>query len=423
MRRFFALALVLSTALAGCAEKPPGDGGPPPVLGEGDAGSLDALPAGDYTATIETSKGMIVVELWEDKAPLHVANFLQYAEQAHYDGTIFHRVVKDFVIQGGGFSAPFSATSQPRETLAPIPVEVWPGSTHDEGTLGMARTQDPDSATSQWFISTQRNTNLDSGYTAFGKVTSGIEVVRAIEAVAVGSRGQHQNVPVDDVTITKVTVATPGGGARPSAAAPAGSYGVASGGKVSVPVIVRNVGGARAAATLAATGDGVSVSVLREPGDLSAGYTGVGIVEFAAGAGFQGGEATITASLGGGTDTVRIVLRPVTSTDVAGAANPKVSMRYVGLYDNGVVFDTTSTDLDDRGFDMASRWREHAEALKVWVGDGETADQDYTPVIAGFKAGVLGLKEGETRTVRLSPEEGYQDGRWRVFEMSVVSID
>jgi len=160
--------------------------------------------------TLETSKGTIVLELYPDEAPKTVANFLNYARWGHYDGTIFHRVIPDFMIQGGGF------TPKMKEKLTEMSIEneADNGLRNDRGTVAMARTQDPHSATAQFFIITKDNAFLNHksktpegwGYTVFGKVTQGMEVVDAISKVDAGNRGSMANVPVEPVIIKKVTV-------------------------------------------------------------------------------------------------------------------------------------------------------------------------------------------------------------------------
>lgn len=157
---------------------------------------------------LETSKGAIVLELYPDKAPKTVENFLAYVESGFYDGTIFHRVVRDFVIQGGGFTEDF--TKKP--TRPPIANEAKNGLTNDRGTISMARTPDPDSATSQFFISTKDNPNLDPGaadphgYAVFGKVIEGMEVVDAIGAAKTTYKNRMQDVPAETVVITKASL-------------------------------------------------------------------------------------------------------------------------------------------------------------------------------------------------------------------------
>lgn len=157
---------------------------------------------------LTTSMGDIVVELNAAKAPKTVENFLQYVGDKHYDGTVFHRVMSDFMIQGGGFTPDL----QQKPTKAPIPLEAGNGLKNDRGAIAMARTGNPNSATSQFFINTVDNPNLNApkpdgyGYAVFGKVVSGMDVVDKIRAVAVGDQGMHQNVPRTPITILKATL-------------------------------------------------------------------------------------------------------------------------------------------------------------------------------------------------------------------------
>ena len=162
-------------------------------------------------ATIETSMGSITVELDDAKAPVTVKNFLDYAKSGHYDGTIFHRVIDGFMIQGGGFT---KAMDQ-KPTKAPIKNEAANGLTNKRGTIAMARTMVVDSATSQFFINLVDNDFLNFraptpqyyGYAVFGKVTDGMDVVDKIAKVKTGFAGPHQNVPEEPVAIKKVHVA------------------------------------------------------------------------------------------------------------------------------------------------------------------------------------------------------------------------
>ncbi len=159
-------------------------------------------------ATIETSMGTITVELDDAKAPITVKNFIDYAQAGHYDGTIFHRVIDGFMIQGGGFTKDMNQ----KETCAPIKNEAANGLKNARGTLAMARTMIVDSATSQFFINLVDNDFLDYrgpdprmfGYAVFGKVTDGMEVVDRIAKVKTGFAGPHQNVPEEPVIIRKV---------------------------------------------------------------------------------------------------------------------------------------------------------------------------------------------------------------------------
>jgi cyclophilin family peptidyl-prolyl cis-trans isomerase len=155
--------------------------------------------------TISTSMGDIVVELFEESAPVSCRNFRQYAESGFFDDTIFHRVIPDFMIQGGGFTADMSQ----KRTREPIRNEADNGEKNLRGTLAMARTQVVDSATSQFFINLRDNSFLDHGgrdfgYAVFGKVTGGMEVVDAIAGVPTGSAGGHADVPVEPVRIGSV---------------------------------------------------------------------------------------------------------------------------------------------------------------------------------------------------------------------------
>jgi len=159
---------------------------------------------------LSTSLGDIVIEVNATKAPKTVDNFLQYVKAGHYDGTVFHRVIENFMIQGGGFTPDLKE----KFTRAPIPLESRNGLSNSRGTVAMARTSDPNSATAQFFINVQDNGFLDAakspdgnGYAVFGKVVSGMDVVDRIRAVQTGNRGPYQNVPLQAVTIVKATVA------------------------------------------------------------------------------------------------------------------------------------------------------------------------------------------------------------------------
>ena len=163
------------------------------------------------TVILHTNHGAITLELFKDQAPLSVANFIQYARDGHYDGTLFHRVIPNFMIQGGGFDTEF----QQKPTREPIQNEADNGLSNARGTLAMARTNDPHSATSQFFINVTDNNFLDHrspasgqtwGYAVFGRVTDGMDVVDAIRQVETGRRSFHQDVPVDDVIIERVEI-------------------------------------------------------------------------------------------------------------------------------------------------------------------------------------------------------------------------
>jgi peptidyl-prolyl cis-trans isomerase B (cyclophilin B) len=159
---------------------------------------------------LETSMGDITLELYPDKAPATVANFLEYVKDGFFNGTIFHRVINGFMIQGGGFDANMSQ----KPTRAPIKNEADNGLKNEAYTIAMARTMDPNSATAQFFINVADNQALNHtgktpqgwGYAVFGKVVKGKEVVDKIKAVETANKGMHQNVPVTAVTINKAVV-------------------------------------------------------------------------------------------------------------------------------------------------------------------------------------------------------------------------
>ena len=159
---------------------------------------------------LETSAGTIRVELDDEKAPETVKNFLTNVENGHYDGTVFHRVIKGFMVQGGGFEPGMSQ----KPTGSTIKNEASNGLKNAKYTLAMARTSAPHSATAQFFINAADNEFLNFksetpqgwGYAVFGRVVSGQDVVDAIEKVRTGNRGGHSDVPLDDVTITRATV-------------------------------------------------------------------------------------------------------------------------------------------------------------------------------------------------------------------------
>jgi peptidyl-prolyl cis-trans isomerase B (cyclophilin B) len=161
--------------------------------------------------TLHTNYGDIVLELDFEKAPKTAANFKQYAEEGFYNGTIFHRVIDGFMIQGGGFNENF----EQKETRETIQNEADNGLQNLTGTVAMARTNDPHSATAQFFINVKDNSFLNHsgknamgwGYCVFGKVTAGMDVVNKIKGVKTGSKGSHQDVPKEAVTIQTVTVA------------------------------------------------------------------------------------------------------------------------------------------------------------------------------------------------------------------------
>ena len=159
------------------------------------------------TVVMQTNKGEIEIELYEDKAPISVENFLLYVESGFFEGTIFHRVIPGFMVQCGGFTEGLDK----KETREPIKNEADNGLKNEKYTLAMARTSEVDSATSQFFINTANNDFLDNGirdfgYAVFGKVVSGQGIVDEIENVRTTTKGPYQNVPVEPILITKVFV-------------------------------------------------------------------------------------------------------------------------------------------------------------------------------------------------------------------------
>jgi peptidyl-prolyl cis-trans isomerase A (cyclophilin A)/peptidyl-prolyl cis-trans isomerase B (cyclophilin B) len=219
-RLLFALALLAAPALA-LAQAAPAEPSKPaaakPAKPAKSAAKTPAksaekpaadAPAGPPKVLIKTSLGDITAELYPDKAPKSVDNFLTYVKAGFYDGTIFHRVIESFMIQGGGFTKDL----RQKPTRAPIPIESKNGLSNLRGTLAMARTQDPNSATAQFFINVVDNPRLDyvsdanPGYAVFGKVVSGMDVVDKIRAVPTGAQGPFRSdVPTTPVVIEKVT--------------------------------------------------------------------------------------------------------------------------------------------------------------------------------------------------------------------------
>ena len=156
------------------------------------------------TVKMTTTKGDLRIELDDEKAPISVANFEQYVKEGHYDGTVFHRVIPNFMIQGGGMTPDL----REKPTHKPIPLESHNGLTNVVGSVAMARTNDPNSATSQFFINVKDNAFLDegAGYAVFGHVVSGMDVVEKIKQVETTTKGPYENVPVAPVLIKKATL-------------------------------------------------------------------------------------------------------------------------------------------------------------------------------------------------------------------------
>ncbi len=211
-----ALGLMVTIGCGGGSAPPPAEEpkeapAPAPAGEEPAPAPSQPLPtSGNPIVEMRTSLGTMKIELYPDKAPKTAENFLQYARDGFYDGTIFHRVIEGFMIQGGGFTPDMSE----KETRAPIENEAGNGLKNVRGSIAMARTGDPHSASSQFFINTVDNPFLDFtgktvqgyGYAVFGQVVEGLETLDAIKKVATGSRGGHDDVPVDVVVIESVRV-------------------------------------------------------------------------------------------------------------------------------------------------------------------------------------------------------------------------
>jgi peptidyl-prolyl cis-trans isomerase A (cyclophilin A) len=165
--------------------------------------------AADPQVEMKTSLGSFTIELYPAKAPKSVENFLAYVKAGHYNGTVFHRVIPGFMVQGGGMTADMNQ----KPTRPPVPIESKNGLKNDKGWVAMARTNDPNSATSQFFVNVGNNDFLNYpgqdgyGYTVFGKVVAGMDVIDKIVAVPTGNRGMHQNVPSKPIVIESATLA------------------------------------------------------------------------------------------------------------------------------------------------------------------------------------------------------------------------
>lgn len=171
------------------------------------AGLLTSIATANTNVNIQTSVGPIEVELYDDEAPISTQNFLTYTKSGFYQGTIFHRVIPNFMVQGGGFDKNLTQ----KKASAPIKNEASNGLKNVRGSIAMARTNEPDSATSQFFINTVDNQPLnktpsDAGYAVFGHVVKGMDIVDRISKVQTTEHGFHQNVPVDNIVIEKIQI-------------------------------------------------------------------------------------------------------------------------------------------------------------------------------------------------------------------------
>jgi peptidyl-prolyl cis-trans isomerase A (cyclophilin A) len=209
LARVLGVALLLLGAACGRGEEGAGSAPSEGAVATADPTEAPADPAPrskeNAVVVIRTSRGEIRAELYAERAPITVANFLTYADEGFFDGTIFHRVIEGFMIQGGGFTPDLKQ----KPTKAPIQNEAANGLRNERGTLAMARTSAVDSATAQFFINLANNAFLnhgsrDFGYAVFGKVTSGMDVVDAIARAETGNRSGHGDVPLEPVVIESV---------------------------------------------------------------------------------------------------------------------------------------------------------------------------------------------------------------------------
>ena len=210
MKRMTAMAAMVLALVVGPRMVQAEDPVPPAAPAAPTAPTAPTEGKGNPMVVLTTSLGDIKIELFADKAPVTVKNFLEYVQAGYYDGTVFHRVIPGFMIQGGGMDGELREKGGQRP---PIKNESTNGLANTAGSLAMARTSVPDSATSQFFINTVDNVFLNKekaqdgvGYAVFGKVVEGMDVVKKIEAVKTGSKGPHQNVPVDAVVIQSAKV-------------------------------------------------------------------------------------------------------------------------------------------------------------------------------------------------------------------------
>ena len=212
LTRYFSLAIILVAAILGYLTIQKRFNTETPDKPDTSLNSNASKTKGTKTMKIsmKTSLGTVIMELYPEKAPITVKNFVQYVESGHFNGTIFHRVIPGFMIQGGGFEPGMKQ----RDVGKPIKNEADNGLVNEVGTIAMARTPDPDSATAQFFINVKDNAFLNYtaptsqgwGYCVFGKVIEGMDVVHQIEKVATDSAGMHQDVPIEDVIIEEMKV-------------------------------------------------------------------------------------------------------------------------------------------------------------------------------------------------------------------------
>ena len=210
MKHFFLAPILALSLMTACGNGTPVKTNTPTAANSEPVASVTASITTPVHVRMQTSEGIIELELAGDKSPVTVSNFVHYINKGHYNGTVFHRVIDGFMIQGGGMDAQLTE----KATDAPIANEANNGLKNEIGTIAMARTSDPNSATSQFFINVADNDSLNyrsptpsgAGYAVFGRVTSGMDVVNKIAKVQTGNQGMHQNVPLKPIVINQITV-------------------------------------------------------------------------------------------------------------------------------------------------------------------------------------------------------------------------
>lgn len=427
-----ATALVVAAGLAGCAGDPTSDDG----AGAGTVGPCpeEGLPEAHQDLASEdalraywnTSMGDIVVELYHERAPVTVANHVGYAVRGFYDGTIFHRVIPGFVIQGGGLDANLTKL----ETRPPIPLERHPALENERGTLSMARGNNPNSATSQFFVNVADNTESlgrGAGYAVFGEVVRGMDVVDAIVNVSTHEEDGRSNVPVDDVVLRCVSLSLPSDETDPGARASPVHDAVhpAPDAETQVAFQVVNDWDAAREIQVEPAGDATDVEVpLADANGTLALHPGGSALAIATVPAGTNGTAAVEVTEGGGTsDRAETRVRP---TEGSGPAidrtnNTRVHVRFTGLLQTGIPFGTNEEDIDERqGLRILPGHGRPAEPLKLWTGDGEDPEGNYTKAPQALRDPLLGLQTGHTTLA--SVESGSADAPSRWFHLRVVDV-
>jgi cyclophilin family peptidyl-prolyl cis-trans isomerase len=429
------VALLLVSALAGCLDAPGSSEDPG---GDDDAAVTtvcqDQPPTGDrgdqttgtVAATINTTEGDIEIELFHERAPITVANFVQYAQEGFYEGTIVHRVIPDFVIQAGGFTP--NVTKKP--TRDRIPLERHPELENTRGTLSMARTQRPNSATSQFFVNLADNTDSlgrGAGYAVFGEVVQGMDVVDRIANVSTHEEEGHKNVPEEDIVVRSVEVDPPESDGDPLVRAAAFRDVVRppTDAPAQVPFQVANDWDAERRVSVEVDGDATDLTIPGVNGTsvtLTPGASALVVATVPAG---TNGTAAVVAEAGGVRDRAETDVRPNEGVGNAVSTDKyrRVKVCYTGMLETGAPFGSNDPALDAReSLRILPGMGEPAEPLKIWAGDGKPGNSNYTKVITGFRDSLLGLKQGQTNLRRVTPDEGYQDGVDRWFWVGVEGV-